>query len=287
MKHTHCNAQPAPLLLRNFRHLLTVLSAVLFCVPSHAIVIRHDRADHDYVVDAAQYPALFHLHIRNDRRVCLATLISPRWAITAGHCIDDTPIRSTLAAEESYRVQLNTHTYQIVQIQLHPEYRGGEFLQGVDLALLELDRDVEAVTPVSLNHEQNETSNVAMLLGWGYTGIGTTANRYNDGKFRRAENKVDTAERWLLFNFDDPREVGSLALQLEGVPGLGDSGGPALLQHDDQLRLLGVAVGELVAELEVELDQATTVKDQGMYGATEVYERISLHLDWIESIIGR
>ena len=60
--------------------------------------------------------------------------------------------------------------------------------------------------------------------------------------------------------------------------GLGDSGGPALVETAAGVRLAGVAVGQLV---NVIYDEET----QGRYGAIAIYERVSSHLQWIESVI--
>lgn len=252
--------------------------ALLLAVqPAAGIVIRHDRSDASYVVDAGRYPQFFHLHERNRRKVCLATLIAPRWAITAGHCIDDTPVRSSLAAGKAYTLQVAGQTYRVASLVVHPDYSNGKLLQGVDLALLQLDRPVAGVTPVSLQRSFDEAAHVATLVGWGSTGTGVTGRRHNDGKFRRAENRVDSADQWLQFHFDDPRLPGSDALAQEGVPGLGDSGGPALLETGTGYTLIGIAVGELAREGE---DQR-----QGLYGATGVYERIARHAAWIDGVL--
>lgn len=257
---------------------LLLVFACMLTLPATAIVIRHDKSDASYVVDAKKFPQLFFLHTRDQHRVCVATLISARWAITAGHCIDDTPIRSTMANNARYELQLDGQSFNITQLVMHPEYQNGKLLHGVDLALIQLDRDVSGVTPVMLNKSTDEADKIAILLGWGYTGTGTSGRFNNDGKFRRAENTVDAANLWLQFSFDDPRVPNSTALNLEGVPGLGDSGGPALLESEQGYYLLGVAIGELERE--------DTAVRQGVYGATEVYERISQHLDWIEYTIG-
>lgn len=250
---------------------------LLVTVPATGIVIRHDRSDANYVVDPERYPQLFHLQERNQRKVCLATLIAPRWAITAGHCIDDTPLRSTLDQGRSYALQVAGNSYAVDQLVVHPEYSNGSLLQGVDLALLHLDHPVADVEPVALQRGDDEMQHVATLVGWGSTGTGTSGRLRNDGKFRRAENRVDAAGEWLEIHFDDPRLPDSPALALEGVPGLGDSGGPALLDQDGELTLIGIAVGELAREGR---DQR-----QGLYGATGVYERISLHTAWIDSVL--
>lgn len=252
-------------------------ATVLATAPATGIVIRHDRADASYIVDPGLYPQLFHLQERNDRKVCLATLISPRWAITAGHCIDDTPLRSTLDQGLTYALQVAGSSYAVDQLVVHPDYSNGSLLQGVDLALLRLDHAVADVVPVALQRADDEAEHVATLVGWGSTGTGTSGRLRNDGKFRRAENRVDTAGEWLEIHFDDPRLPDSSALALEGVPGLGDSGGPALLDHDGVLTLIGIAVGEVANE---GADQR-----QGLYGATGVYERISLHAAWIDTVL--
>jgi len=270
--------------LRRFswRHGMMLLSAMaavalLVTAPASGIVIRHDRADASYVVDPGLYPQLFHLQVRNQRKVCLATLIAPRWAITAGHCVDDTPLRSTLENGLVYSLNVAGKPYGVDQLVLHPDYSNGALLQGVDLALLRLDHVVEGIEPIALQRSADEAEQVAMLVGWGSTGNGSTGRRGNDGKFRRAENRVDRAADWLEIHFDDPRLPDSPALALEGVAGLGDSGGPALLHRQGVWTLMGIAVGELARE---GADQR-----QGLYGATGIYERISLHTAWIDQVI--
>jgi len=101
--------------------------------------------------------------------------------------------------------------------------------------------------------------------------------QYNDGKFRRARNRVHEAGQWLSFQFDDPRESGNQALDLEGIPSLGDSGGPALLETEQGPVLMGIALGEL--------EEGESPPVQGLYGTIQLYERISSHLEWIEQVI--
>jgi hypothetical protein len=258
---------------------LAGLLLLLVILPAQAIVIRHDRGDAAYLVDPARYPQLFHLHTRSSQhKVCMATLIASRWAITAAHCTEQTPIAETLALGEDYTLEVAGDDYRIATLVLHPDYNGGEWLTGVDLALIQLDRDVPGVAPALLNRDLDENGRIVQLFGWGHTGTGSSGRQRNDRKFRRAENLINSAGQWLSFRFDDPDEQGSAALPLEGVPGLGDSGGPALLQNAGALVLLGVALGEL--------ENAAGRQVQGRYGAVEIYERIALHLPWIEAVLG-
>ena len=263
--------------LQRLSRLALLLSLLVGTLPAGAIVIRHDRADSDYVVDAGHYPQFFHLQQRGQRKVCLASLISEHWAITAGHCTDDTPLRERLEAGSSWPVQVAGQQREVVQLVLHPEYQNGDQLQGVDLALLRLDQPVADVVPLRLNRAADEVQQVVSFIGWGYTGTGVSGRRVNDGKMRLAHNTVIDAGQWLLFHFDDPRDSYTRALPLEGIPGLGDSGGPAFLYDGQEALLIGVAVGEM--ELE------GVPGPQGLYGSVEVYERISLHLEWIDTVL--
>jgi secreted trypsin-like serine protease len=265
---------------RFFSAVTVPLVCLVLAISAHAIVIRHDRADADYVVEESRYPQVFWLHTRYDNKVCMATLIAADWAVTAAHCLDETPIGATLADSGTWPLQVAGKPNRVNDMVVHPRYRAGDRLVGVDLALLRLETPVTTVDPVQMNRQENENSIVMSLVGWGFTGNGNRGRQGNDGRFRRAENMVEEASNWLLFRFDDPRDVHGNALELEGIPGLGDSGGPAFEESyaTGTTLLAGVAVGELALN-----DEASS---KGTYGAIEVYERISLHADWIDSVIG-
>lgn len=257
--------------------LLACLLLLLPVAAAQAIIIRHDKADTRYRVEETRYPQVFFLHTGNAHKICIATLVSPHWAITAAHCTRETPLLDTLRRNERYDLTIARKAYTVAAVVLHPQHDSGDQLRDVDLALIRLDRDVENVVPVVLNREVNEARQVLSLVGWGYTGIGTLGMRNNDGRLRRAQNRVDEAGQWLSFTFDDPRTPGNQALELEGIPGLGDSGGPALLETDAGPVLMGIALGEL--------EEGESPPVQGLYGTVQLYERISSHLDWIEQVI--
>ncbi len=244
---------------------------------SQGIIIRHDKGDSRYQVREESYPQLFHLHTSFENKVCMATLINPHWAITAAHCANQTPLLKTVQEKSPYSLTINKKLYGVAELVMHPLYDTGNELDNVDLALIRLDQEVQGVTPVALYRRADEVDQIVSLLGWGFTGIGTRGLQSNDGKFRRAQNRVVEAGQWLTFLFDDPRSSGNQALALEGIPGLGDSGGPALLETESGPLLMGIALGEL--------EEGDSPPVQGLYGTTQIYERISSHLEWIEQVV--
>ncbi len=253
---------------------------------SQAIVIRHDTGYSRYVASETQFPAVFWLQQRELRKVCVATLIAPQWAITAAHCVEETSLQETLANHEEFKVHIAGAEVGIDQVVMHPDYPyrddASTVTQEVDLALLRLTRPLDIPRPLALYRAEDEQDRVATFLGWGYFGIGTTGIQHDDGRFRLAKNVVTAASSRLRFNFDDPRLPGNAAVELEGLPGLGDSGGPALLETAEGWSIAGVAVGEVGAQKNGKAGSA-----QGLYGAVGIYERLSLHQPWIDSVIGR
>ncbi|MBN4075305.1 MAG: hypothetical protein COA71_03960 [SAR86 cluster bacterium] len=253
-----------------------LLSALLGLSQAQAIIIRHDQLDSRYVVYAQQYPQLFYLHTRFNNKICVATLISEQWAITAGHCTEETPLGEMVNNGEDYPVRLDGEDYIVTELVVHPSYKHAQQIEAVDLALIKLDRPVVGINPIHLYQRRDEIDKVVSLVGWGFTGRGTRGGTTNDGKLRRAQNAVMNAGKWLEFVFDDPRDINSAALQLEGVPGLGDSGGPALLETSEGTMLMGVALGEI---------DNPNAAQQGGYGSISLYERVSTHYAWVLQVI--
>lgn len=262
---------------------ILIVAVLLASITSaHAIVIRHDTGYARYVASESMFPSVFWLEQRSNRKICVATLIDAQWAITAAHCVEETDLRAHIARAGEYVVQIAGIMSGIDAVVMHPNYafryEQGHANEEVDLALLHFSEPLTMPVPMSLYREQDELDRVATLLGWGFFGVGTTGIQSDDGRFRKANNRVTEANGRLRFDFDDPRESQSLAVELEGLPGLGDSGGPALLQTADGWRIAGVAIGEIAAK-------SAPAGVQGLYGAVGVYERVSGHLDWIESVI--
>lgn len=265
------------LLVRMFRLSLLLLSG-LGLTNSQAIIIRHDIGPAQYEVRASAYPAVFFLEQQSVRKICAATIIHKRWALTAAHCLDQTLLGDTMLEGLSYEVSVAGRRREIDAVVVHPEFNISA-ISDVDLALLRFRQPSGFPVPIPLQREGLRVGEIVSILGWGYFGLGTTGRQYSDGSLRLAMNQISEVDRRLRITFDDPREAAHLALPLEGMPGLGDSGGPALLSKDTGFALAGIAVGEIE-------DDNFSEETQGRYGAVAVYERVSQHIDWIENVIG-
>lgn len=101
----------------------------------------------------------------------------------------------------------------------------------------------------------------------------------NDGKFRLAQNKITRVnENYLMFQFDSSNSQN--VLPLEGVNGPGDSGGPALVDTENGMQLIGVSSrGRYSSIVKTILDR------QGRYGWQEYYIRVSKMYSWINQTI--
>jgi hypothetical protein len=88
-----------------------------------------------------------------------------------------------------------------------------------------------------------------------------------------AQNRIGSAQGgWLFWRFDEP--ASGRALQLEGISGPGDSGGPALVVTRRGLRIIGVGSS-----------QQTGGGPEGKYGVLEGYVRVSQFIPWIRQVI--
>lgn len=220
---------------------------------AQAIVIRHDQSDSNHRTDESAYPSV----VRFEDGA--GVLVGSQWVLTAAHVaslFDSGYIRTAHIAGERI---------PIADVIIHPEWTmGGPH----DIALVRLQRQITTVTPVELYQGTDEKLKTVRFVGWGDTGDGQTGVVTQDGLMRFADNVIsDVDDAHLYFRFDSPPE----ALELEGVSGPGDSGGPALLEVDGVTYTLGVS--------------AMADGKPGMYGVTEIYPRVSQYRSWINSIM--
>ncbi|WP_100643439.1 ankyrin repeat domain-containing protein [Alteromonas facilis] len=218
---------------------------------ANAIVIRHDKADAEYL-QLAETLAPFVAHLDS----CVATVINDHWLITAAHCVNEA---------EHYPVKI-THLqndYPVSRIIRHPDFaKTGDS----DIALLQLDWPLTSAQHAALYTRDDELNQTITIVGKGATGNGITGDAMRDHKLRAATNTVAVVDgNWLSFEFNQA----DAATALEGVSGTGDSGGPAFIYQANVPYLAGVSCCQ-------------EAEEQGTYGAMEHYSRVSTHLTWLQ-----
>ena len=238
---------------------LAAIGSIALVPLDPSIVRRHDRADSLYVALGAAYPAVGRIGRMGD-----GTLIGDRWVLTAAHVAAGALQRGAGALS----VTLGGRERRVSEVFVHPAWRE---MGPHDIALLRLREPVRGVAPVGLNRAGTERGTVAVLVGHGGTGNGDGQKRAEDGKRRAATSRVDSASSdWLFFSFDAPER----ATRLEGAPGPGDSGGPALVGEGRGARVAGVSSAGH--------DGRT---GPGSYGAVDVFTRVSTHAQWLDSVV--
>jgi hypothetical protein len=214
------------------------------------VILRHDRPDALALVDEADWPAVVSFFDGDGA----GTLIAARWILTAAHTAANIP--------PGHEFPVAGGRVTVRRVVGHPG-------DGVDLALVELDHAVDWAAPIALYDAADEAEREVVLLGRGDFGNGRDGVRGQDSKLRRVTNRIDAADaRWLRFRFDAPPD----GTELEGVGGEGDSGGPALIDHDGVLRIAGVSSWQ---------DHDGPL---GTYGCVEHYARVSTQASWIRTI---
>ncbi|XP_071768609.2 ST14 transmembrane serine protease matriptase a [Centroberyx gerrardi] len=131
--------------------------------------------------EEGEFPWQVSLHVKGYGHVCGASIISPRWLVTAAHCVqDDGKTRysqaSTWEAYMGLHIQRqngkNVVKRNVKQVISHPYYNAYTFDN--DIALMELDSPVtytDYIRPICVPSPQHvfPSGNSVWITGWGAT----------------------------------------------------------------------------------------------------------------------
>ena len=236
-------------------------------VTSDAIIMRHDIPEKVFMDLARNYPATVTVRRADGRGLGdEGTLIDACWVLTAAH------VAAHLGPGDI--AQVAGADYRIDRVVRHPDWKTNADLK-VDIALIRLSERVSSVKPVALYRRSDEQDAIVTFVGRGGYGTGLTGPVAEDRRLRAATNSVlRVQESLLVFRFDPPDDAD--ATKLEGISGPGDSGGPAYLERDGKLYVIGVSSGQ---------DSRPADRKEGHYKVLEYYPRVSHFAEWILRII--
>ena len=245
--------------MKTQKTIFIITCSVLFLVlQSFIIIIRDDVIDSKYIALGKKYSdILCHFPMGE------GTLIDSSWVITAGHVGKD--LKKDLQNGYSPTAKINDTEYQIESIFINPDF--GTVIN--DLALVKLKAKVANRRYVKLYKDTNEIEKIIIIIGMGDVGTGLTGPLKWDKITRGATNKIEGADgNWIWFMFDAPSSTS--VTDMEGISGPGDSGGPALIEKDNNLYLVGISY-----------NQKDNGNKKGTYGVMEYYTRISSYNAWL------
>lgn len=242
---------------------MLALVGLTFSSAAWPIIVSHTADANAHLRLANDYPAPMVLR-RNAAGSAdgMGTWIARDWILTAAHVAEGFQAGDSIGDADKLIV---------ADVVLHPGWPA----EPVDLALIRVSAGPSDIEVVPLCTPDDYAGETAVFVGAGDIGTGETGPTGADGRMRMAKNRVIMADdAFLLFEFDAPGSPS--AINLEGISGPGDSGGPAYVEQDNGVCVVAVSSGQ---------DTEPTGGAEGRYGVIEFYSRADLRRDWIQSVI--
>jgi len=224
-----------------------------------SIVMRHDVDPAEYLLDIQDYQSTIVIP------GCTATLIAPRWIMTAAHCVYPSNAEGSKAGD---KITLLDQDITIQAVYSHPDHTQEGTLKH-DIALIELIEPSLSILPTAIYEKEDELGQQMKLAGYGVVADGVQGiyDRCFPCDLRGADNIVEEVNDYQLrFRFDAPDEGNSLPL--EGVGAGGDSGGPVFIETDNGRYVAGVSSF-----------------GSRKYNEFDNYTRVSKELNWLAEVM--
>ncbi len=241
------------------KQLFLAFCFLLSFTSTHAIIVRHDREDSQYIALGSKFPSYCRIILPDSG----GTLIAREWILMAVHVAEEIKIFP-------HKIQCGYFVRDVERVFIHPDYKENGRR---DVALLKLSSPIIEIKPVPIYTKQDESKQIATLVGHYITGTGKTGpNKKLKKEIRGAANQIEmTNEHWLYFIFDAPDS--NAVNDLEGVSGPGDSDAPAYITVGGKLFVAGVS------------SRSRDANRDGIepgYGDEDLYARVSSYKKWIE-----
>ncbi|WP_448569995.1 trypsin-like serine protease [Thalassotalea ganghwensis] len=246
---------------------------LLLSFDSLAIVIRHDVQARNYELEKT--PPFF-VDMPDGGH---GALIAPNWVVTVAHLLPPNIVGKKL--------QIGEYKVEVQKVIIHPGIKSipesmlsGDaadlmafMMTAHDIALVKLSSELPDNAPIEIYSENKELNQVITGYGRGTTGNGNTGSvRGTQGVFRHLQNRIEEIHsNWISITFD----TGEEALELEGIDGSGDSGGPLIMTSKGKSYLVGLFSWDYI---EGNLEEFVA----GHYGKKSYQVRISAYSDWIK-----